>query len=367
MDDLVSIGTVARRSGLSLRALRLYDGLGLLRPAHVDPATGYRRYGEDQVAQACLIARLREVDVPLPEVAALLAEEDGPARRRRLERWWSEQEAAAHRRRDLVAALGRHLEEGPALPTTLHELDADVLLPALTAVLRCTDNAADGSVLTGVLVEPTPTGTRLVATDRYRLAVWDLPAHSASGATLVLTADDLRAVLEGLGDGRVVLSATEDAVTLRGAGIEAAIGAVDATFPEYWRLLDGTTVGAATVDRGALRALVAPAVPTLDGEPGAVVLEAAAGGLTVRLGGVDAEPVVVAAEVSDTFERIAFNAAFLLDGLDAFPAAGALRLASTGWSSPLTVEDPAGTGGARYLLMPIRLDADADRPLTGAA
>jgi effector-binding domain-containing protein len=40
--DLVSIGAFARRSRLSLKALRLYDELGLLTPARVDPETGYR-------------------------------------------------------------------------------------------------------------------------------------------------------------------------------------------------------------------------------------------------------------------------------------------------------------------------------------
>jgi len=38
------IGEVARASGLSVSALRFYDGAGVLVPAEVDPATGYRRY-----------------------------------------------------------------------------------------------------------------------------------------------------------------------------------------------------------------------------------------------------------------------------------------------------------------------------------
>lgn len=36
---------MSRASGLSLKALRLYDANGLLVPARVDPATGYRSYG----------------------------------------------------------------------------------------------------------------------------------------------------------------------------------------------------------------------------------------------------------------------------------------------------------------------------------
>ena len=46
MDPLLSIGVFARRSRLSMKALRLYDRLGLLKPADVDPENGYRRYRE---------------------------------------------------------------------------------------------------------------------------------------------------------------------------------------------------------------------------------------------------------------------------------------------------------------------------------
>lgn len=46
-------------TGLSIKALRLYDERGLLVPARVDQATGYRRYTEDQIATAARIALLR--------------------------------------------------------------------------------------------------------------------------------------------------------------------------------------------------------------------------------------------------------------------------------------------------------------------
>jgi DNA-binding transcriptional MerR regulator len=42
--DLMSIGEFARLSRLSAKALRLYDELGLLPPAQVDPGSGYRWY-----------------------------------------------------------------------------------------------------------------------------------------------------------------------------------------------------------------------------------------------------------------------------------------------------------------------------------
>ena len=59
-ESLLSIGELAARSGLSPKALRLYDESGLLVPRRVDPSTGYRSYGTDQVGRARLIAALRQ-------------------------------------------------------------------------------------------------------------------------------------------------------------------------------------------------------------------------------------------------------------------------------------------------------------------
>src|SRR5687767_11469518 len=52
--------------------LRYYHDQGLLVPASVDPATGYRRYSPEQVPRARMIARLRDLDVPVADLAAAL-------------------------------------------------------------------------------------------------------------------------------------------------------------------------------------------------------------------------------------------------------------------------------------------------------
>jgi DNA-binding transcriptional MerR regulator len=67
-DGLLSVGRLARRAGLTAKALRHYDRIGLLRPVTVDPGTGYRWYHPDQVAEARLIWRLRSVELPLDQV-----------------------------------------------------------------------------------------------------------------------------------------------------------------------------------------------------------------------------------------------------------------------------------------------------------
>lgn len=72
--ELLTIGEVARLTRLTPKALRLYDEKGLLSPARVDEWTGYRHYSSAEVERARLIGLLRGVDMPLAEIAALLAD-----------------------------------------------------------------------------------------------------------------------------------------------------------------------------------------------------------------------------------------------------------------------------------------------------
>src|SRR5258708_19783284 len=58
----------ARAARLSPKALRLYDELGLLRPAAVDGESGYRFYDPAQLERARLIAWLRRLGMPLARI-----------------------------------------------------------------------------------------------------------------------------------------------------------------------------------------------------------------------------------------------------------------------------------------------------------
>lgn len=71
--DLLSIGAFASMTRLSIKALRLYDQLDLLQPRHVDPQTGYRFYGIDQLSSARMIRNMREMDMPLATIRQVLA------------------------------------------------------------------------------------------------------------------------------------------------------------------------------------------------------------------------------------------------------------------------------------------------------
>jgi DNA-binding transcriptional MerR regulator len=70
--EQLSIGEFSRATHLSQKALRLYDELGLLPPAYVDPGNGYRYYDVDQLDRARTISRLRQLDVPLAQIHAIV-------------------------------------------------------------------------------------------------------------------------------------------------------------------------------------------------------------------------------------------------------------------------------------------------------
>src|SRR3984957_6343084 len=100
----MSIGEFARRSRLSPKALRLYDGLGLLSPSRVDELSGYRYYEDAQLGQARLIATLRQVGVPLTTVKELLAL-DSAELGEQVAAFWQRAETRHAAQRVLVAAL----------------------------------------------------------------------------------------------------------------------------------------------------------------------------------------------------------------------------------------------------------------------
>jgi DNA-binding transcriptional MerR regulator len=102
--SLMGISEFAELSWLSQRALRLYDELGLLPPARVDPGTGYRWYAPAQLEQARLAASLRQLDIPLAQIKVILAL-DAAAAAERVAAWWAEAEDRHAGRRDLAGYL----------------------------------------------------------------------------------------------------------------------------------------------------------------------------------------------------------------------------------------------------------------------
>ena len=94
-EELMSIGAFAQRTQLSPKALRLYDSLSLLTPAHVDEVSGYRFYRPDQLERARLVAWLRRLGMPLARIGAVcdLARDAPDQAAAQIAAYWAETEA----------------------------------------------------------------------------------------------------------------------------------------------------------------------------------------------------------------------------------------------------------------------------------
>jgi DNA-binding transcriptional MerR regulator len=69
---MFSIGDFASYGRVSVRMLRHYDAIGLLRPAHVDQATGYRSYAAQQLSRLNRIVALKDLGFSLQQVQSIL-------------------------------------------------------------------------------------------------------------------------------------------------------------------------------------------------------------------------------------------------------------------------------------------------------
>ncbi|WP_105971377.1 MerR family transcriptional regulator [Streptomyces geranii] len=114
--ETLTIGAFARACRLSPKALRLYDELDLLRPARVDPDTGYRYYAAEQLEQARLVAWLRRLGMPLARIREVGAMEP-PAAAQEIRAFWARVEAETATRRDLAMFLVDHLSTPPRKDT----------------------------------------------------------------------------------------------------------------------------------------------------------------------------------------------------------------------------------------------------------
>lgn len=347
MTDLLPIGEVARRSGLTVSALRFYDGAGVLSPQAVDATSGYRRYAPGQVAVARLVAGLRRVGLPLAEIREAVEQHhdvelvDGllTAHLRRLEGGLEDARREIAR---LRAGLG---DQGESAAVRV-SVAAAGLRRLIEAVAFAVGRDPDLPVLHGALCEIEPGLLRMVATDRYRLAVHEVEVWQPEGARAgqgcargVVPAAWLAEVgdlLRGTdGSTAVSLALVEDEVSLQVGTACCSAGLVDGDFPDYRRLLEGQdqSSGSAVesrwqttdleIDERSGTATIVPASSTGAG-PGAP-------GITVRH-------------------------EFLLDAVTAAGDDPVLRL--DGPISPLAVR---GSDGALSLLMPIRPEGGAPR------
>lgn len=235
-DGLITIGVLARASGLTTSALRFYDDCGLLTPARVDPLTGYRYYTEDQRERAMLIRRLRSIEVPLESISEILSGDIGRA----------ELMLAAHvgelKRRALAAeVVAESIKQTLAMGDRVG-LPAGLLAEAFEQVRAAAASAREIPVLAGILLEASGNSLTLTATDRYRLSTRTVVSRDRQGGdwSLVVDGGDLAPIIEWLrGMDEIDAAPTDQGLLLAGDGIERRCRVIDEPFPDYRAVLSG--------------------------------------------------------------------------------------------------------------------------------
>lgn len=110
----LAIGDFSRMTHLSIKALRHYHDVGLLEPAEIDPASGYRFYEPGQLAVAQVIRRFRDLDMPLDEIRAMLAAPDVATRNQVIVAHLQRMESQLAVTQATVSSLRSLLERPPA-------------------------------------------------------------------------------------------------------------------------------------------------------------------------------------------------------------------------------------------------------------
>ena len=193
VDDLMAIGEFSERSGLSAKRLRTYAAEGLLAPAAVDPTSGYRYYSPGQLVDARVIDALRQANLPLADIRALMRQPS----RERLDAWERQLQTNANHRQSALT-LARRLfaaSQDPRFPIVHPDSKEELMITLRTAgrtdIGRLRENNEDAIVSSNRLA--------LVADGMGGHPGGEIAAHAAAGVIPAVftgrSADELEAAL----------------------------------------------------------------------------------------------------------------------------------------------------------------------------
>ena len=250
----------------------------------------------------------------------------------------------------------------PALPPLLGRCSGAELAEAVSQVAIAASRHDTLPMLTGIKMEFDADAITLAATDRYRLAMRELawqPTSSTVSAHVLVRAKtllDLVRPLAGVDSVDLALDAAQTLVGITGAGRRSTTQVIDATFPDYRRLLPKEAASVAVLSTSDLIEAVKRVKLVVDRINTPIQLEFSDGEVLLRAGaGEDAQAhEALECSVSGDPIKIAFNPDYLLDGLAAL-SGGTARLDMLEPARPAVLTAGDEHADYRYLLMPVRL------------
>ena len=238
---LLSIGEFARRSNLSISALRFYGDCGVLAPARTDNATGYRDYSVAQLAAADLIRHLRALEMPIVEIQSFLTADHAGAEAL-LEQHWKRLQSRLDRSRQALVAVQSLLrnsisnnKEIPMSATT--SIPGSRLASAIRQVLPAA-GPTKHDYPAAMLIDLREDGLRLVATNGHQLSVRDLPTLVEEVGSTVIGFEDARRLASMVEAADQVTLTTGRALSLVANGKTVQMSAASDHYPDYQAILD---------------------------------------------------------------------------------------------------------------------------------
>lgn len=132
-EGLLRIGEVARLFNLSVGTLRHYEQMGLLDPAHIDSASGYRYYGSRQLSTLNTISHLRVLDLPLAQIREFVTTRDVDLMQRQL----AQQQELIERKRRELERVSRKIDNRLGLLHDALNTELDAICAIDAPELRC--------------------------------------------------------------------------------------------------------------------------------------------------------------------------------------------------------------------------------------
>lgn len=252
----------------------------------------------------------------------------------------------------------------PDLPPHAGQVSAADFAAAVAQVSVAASRDDTLPVLTGIRVELSAGTMRLVATDRYRLAVRDIPWQPASGDEhfALVKARQIHELGRSLGHAdtvQIALGAADDGRIGFGVqGRELVTRLLAGDFPKYQQLLPNESHTTAKVETAGLIEAVKRVKLVAAERTSPIRLQFSDGEVLLRAGAFDdaqASESLECTTVGDPLE-IAFNPDYLLDGLAA-TASEHTQLAFTTPNKPAVLSPAADDAAYQYLLMPVRLSS----------
>jgi DNA-binding transcriptional MerR regulator len=353
--ELLPIGVFAREVRLAVSAVRFYDDCGLLPPAFVDPSSGYRYYRADQVERGRLIRDLRAAEMSIAQIRSVIDASADKALTMLAEHRTALDRRVTEAKQRLASASAALTRPEIRMPTTCVLAREEFL----TAVRQVAPSAAplgtapdqNIRVIEGVLVAVDDGVLRLVATDRYRLAIRELVPTAIDGADerVVVEASDLRELTVDNGGDEVTIR-LGDAAEVVSSDVTRPLRVIaGAAFPPYERLLPDAT---SLVHRGLMTAGALRSELERLADHGVVALHLDD---VVSVGPLDERPrSLEGSEATGPPVTIGVRPQFLLDAAQ-LAVGPELLIEASSPTSPLVVRS-ATDGSYTCLIMPVRIE-----------